>query len=52
MEKLKKQETEFDKYYSEMYKLAQYMGTEKLFYELYLSSIQLKNNNKALITTI
>jgi hypothetical protein len=37
---------EFDKYYSEMYEIAKYMGTEKLFYELYISSIVLKNSNK------
>ena len=36
---------EFDKYYSEMYEIAKYMGTEKLFYELYISSVVLKNKN-------
>jgi hypothetical protein len=43
---VKKQETEFDKHYGEMYKLAKYMGTEDLFHELYLSTFKLNTNRK------
>ena len=41
------EQNEFDKYYSELYKIAQYMGTENMFHELYKSSIEIKTNNKS-----
>jgi len=40
------EQDEFDMYYGEMYKIAQYLGTEHLFHELYQSSIELKNSDK------
>jgi len=40
------EQEEFDKYYGEMYKIAQYMGTEKLFHELYKSNIEFKTSDK------
>jgi len=40
------EQDEFEMYYGEMYKVAQYLGTESLYHELYKSSIELKNSNK------
>jgi|TARA_B110000908_G_scaffold33087_1_gene39546 hypothetical protein len=37
---------DFEKYYSEMYKIAQYMGTEEMFKTLYKVSSEKKTNNK------
>ena len=37
---------DFEKYYSEMYQLAQYMGTENIFKKLYKASSENKTSNK------
>ena len=37
---------DFKKYYSEMYKIAEYMGTEEMFKTLYKASSENKTNNK------
>ena len=36
----------FAQHQQEMYKIAQYMGTEKIFHELYTATSQTKTNNQ------
>ena len=40
------EQNDFETYYHEMYKIAQYMGTEKIFHELYTATSQTKTNNQ------
>jgi len=40
------EQDDVERYYSEMYQIAKYMGTEKLFHELYQATAEPKNNNK------
>ena len=37
---------DFEKYYLEMYKISQYMGTEEMFKALYKEASENKTNNK------
>ena len=40
------EQDDFARHYYEMYSIAQYMGTEELFNQLYKATVKIKTNNK------
>ena len=44
--KQQEHEDDFARHYAEMYKVAEYMGAEKVFDELYKATIEIKPSNK------